>query len=99
MSWRNRLFCDANQCEECCCCDGLNNESYSIVLKVPVALFKELQQSKKTEEAEKMLLECYHNAMRGGESNLWMDAVSIRPSADETVTIGEETDDSCWKPN
>lgn len=71
---------------------------YNIIVDVPVDVFKSLRHDRGVESVENELSKCYADAMRGEGESIQIRNVIIRPSKHELPQLGEEIDDSMWKP-
>ena len=71
---------------------------YNIVILVPVAFFESLQKDNAVAETENKIHEYYVDAMRGDDGPNYVRGVFLRPLAKDFATIGENVDDTMWKP-
>lgn len=80
--------------------DGFNGgiDFYNLVIHVPVELFATLRHNRAVEVTEKTIQDVYNDAMRGEDGPDYIQEVLLRPTADTNFSIGENIDDSMWKP-
>lgn len=80
--------------------DGWNGgiDFYNLVIHIPVELFTTLRNNGAVEENEKTIQDVYNDAMRGEDGPDYIQEVLLRPTADTIFSIGENIDDSMWKP-
>ena len=81
--------------------DGWNGgiDFYNLVIHIPVELFGTLRNNGTVEETEKTILAVYNDAMRGEDGPDYIQEVLLRPTADNIFSIGENIDESMWKPD
>lgn len=71
---------------------------YSIIVRIPVVFFVSLRQKNKIPETEELILGLYNDVMRGSEEAKQLDKIILKPSTEEISIIGDDVDDSMWKP-
>lgn len=71
---------------------------YNIVISVPVDFFESLRKNGRVEEVEHTINEFYNYAMRGGDESIQIRNIFLRPTAEEIQFLGDNIDDSMWKP-
>ena len=93
------LFYDQNIEENWVSHDNWNGgiDFYNIIIRVPVDYFENLRQKNAVEEAEKVIIGFYKDAMRGEDESIQLSSVILRPTADDISNIGDNLDDSMWK--
>ncbi len=94
------LFVDQNIDEVWLYHDNWNGgiDYYKIVVRVPVEFYAILRKRGIVEETENAIAGFYKDAMRGDGESIQLKDVFLKPSDDEIRTLGDNIDDSMWKP-